>query len=342
MQASFVAAPAAICGEADCSGSGTASAPLSIEVRPSGWGGDAGFLYGAPYSLVLLVSDEVAAMHANVSLRTHAGRELYRGTFDRHACRNATAAEAGYLGGSSTSAAGSSGRACTAAAPCAGRRRLTRTSAEGNGTGRSRGTAAARRRLARRQTWWSLLQGVGELHRVREGAGAHWGGRTPVDGGGGVRCADWVVPAGTLVALQGDCNRASGPNSVRLASPMLRAELGATFELGASDFPLYLTVLSADVAMRGSHGAALHAPQMYFTFHTAEVDWGARWALWLAAPLGFVAALGCCCLCLCLCCRRGRPLPTEVVQKGVASGGCHSRVDATAGFDSFEQIELST
>ena len=79
MQASFVAAPAAICGEADCSGSGTASAPLSIEVRrsnpkpdpnpnpnpspnpnpnpnpyevrPSGWGGDAGFLYGALYSL---------------------------------------------------------------------------------------------------------------------------------------------------------------------------------------------------------------------------------------------------------------------------------------------------
>ena len=136
---------------------------------------------------------------------------------------------------------------------------------------------------------------------------------------------------------------------MRTAAPLLRAELGGTFELHASDFPLYLTVLSADVAMRGGSGgggggaaAHAHAPQMYFTFYTSEVDWRARWAVWLAAPLGFVASLGCLCLCLCLCCRRGRPLPTEVVQKGVASGGCHSRVDSTAGFDSFEQIELST
>ena len=49
-------------------------------MRASGWAGDAGFLYGAPYSLVLLVSDAVAAMHANITLRTHAGRELYHGS----------------------------------------------------------------------------------------------------------------------------------------------------------------------------------------------------------------------------------------------------------------------
>ena len=63
--------------------------------------------------------------------------------------------------------------------------------------------------------------------------------------------------------------------------------------------------------------------------------------MWVAAPLGFVAALGCCCLCLCLCCRRAR-LPAEAVQKGVASGGCRSRIDSTAGVDSFEQRQLST
>ena len=49
-------------------------------MRAAGWGGDAGFLYGAPYSLVFLVSDAVAAMHANITLRTHAGRELYNGS----------------------------------------------------------------------------------------------------------------------------------------------------------------------------------------------------------------------------------------------------------------------
>ena len=63
--------------------------------------------------------------------------------------------------------------------------------------------------------------------------------------------------------------------------------------------------------------------------------------MWLAAPLGFVAALGCCYLCLCLCCRRAR-LPAEAVQKGVASGGCRSRIDSTAGVDSFEQMQLFT
>ena len=103
--------------------------------------------------------------------------------------------------------------------------------------------------------------------------------------------------------------------------------------------------------MRSAHFAAFHTQATGLTGlqRKAEGVWF-RSAVAAGAdadhvpPLGFVAALGCLCLCLCLCCRRGRrPLPNELdVRKGVASGGCHSRVDSTAGFDSFEQIELST
>ena len=45
-------------------------------------------------------------------------------------------------------------------------------------------------------------------------------------------------------------------------------------------------MLFADVAMRGSgSGGGAHAPQMYFTFYTAEVDWGANPNLTLTLAL---------------------------------------------------------
>ena len=70
------------------------------------------------------------------------------------------------------------------------------------------------------------------------------------EGGGLVRCAEAVVPAGTLVALQGGCDQPSG--LTRLARQMLRAELGESFVLQRQDFPLYLTLLDADASDRGA------------------------------------------------------------------------------------------
>ena len=302
-QASFVSAPAEICGELGCAAAGTEANPLSIEIRRGGWGGDAGFLIGAEYHLVLLLTDDVAQMHANVTLRTSAGRLLYRGAFDRHACRNSSAASVERRRRLSSR---------TPPPPGAG---------SGPGAGSADVSAAAaatpdqplprsrrgRSLLARRQTWWTTLTGqTPDGERVREGDGARWAGRRPVDAGDEVLCADEVVPAETLVALQGDCNAESYP-AHRTAGALLRAELGAPFALEASDFPLFLTVLGTELAFRGTNADGLqvpYAPAMFFTFYTPLLDTTARWTMWLGPPLGFLTLVCCCCCCLCCCCRQ--------------------------------------
>ena len=86
-QADFVSAPATICGETACSDAGTTPRATPIEIRRDGFDGDAGFFVGAKYRLVLYAAADT--LDASVTLRTSSGSQLYRGAFNRSACREA-------------------------------------------------------------------------------------------------------------------------------------------------------------------------------------------------------------------------------------------------------------
>ena len=116
--------------------------------------------------------------------------------------------------------------------------------------------------------------------RTREGEGARWGGVVPTRDDDGALCAEEVVGSGTRVYLQA----LSGPREAKVISPLLRAELGATFTLRHADLPLSLTIDAADAVMHGSEGVhtlsslepSTDAPELYATLYTEHLDMRSR------------------------------------------------------------------
>ena len=333
-QADFVSAPATICGETTCSDAGTTPRAIPIEIRRDGFDGDAGFFLGAKYRLVLYAAADT--LDASVTLRTSSGTQIYRGTFNRSACREAEdGARMRRLGGDGgpgdedeeeddeddeddvfgAAAAEMAGAAGRLLAEVVGEERAS-GAAESLGRGMRRGAQGmrrgvreARRRLAivRRETWWVDMINRNTTHlRRREGEAARWNGRDWVRPKQGVRCAADVVPRNTIVALQGGCDSPSGEH--RLERSMLRAEIGPWFTVDGADFPLYLTVLGVNSSDRGPqddssgdvHGAE-PLPQLYFSFYTEELNMSQRLGMWVGVPLGFIL-FSCCCFCMCCFC----------------------------------------
>ena len=124
------------------------------------------------------------------------------------------------------------------------------------------------------------------------------------------------------------------------------------FVLEASDFPLQLTVRELRASLRGAEaqraadGDAAARPAAYVTFHTEEIDWAARYWLWVGVPVGWVSLICCCCCCLCFCCdaddeeggRRAKPpefmnAVNEGAEDGLEldEGWRRRRVDPDAG-----------
>ena len=310
-QVNYVSAPAEICGEMQCAAAGSAPRAATVEIGTDGFDGDSGFYFGARYRLVLFAAAD--ALHASVALRTTSGKQLWRGTFNRSACR---APERRRLHAAAAAGEEDEDEAAAAAAAAAAVEQDGEGKVEGEGAGLEgsllRGLArrARRRLLVRRDNWWVQMT-VRNMtgFRRREGPEARWNGASvrtlaAAEGSGGlVRCAEEVVPAGTLVALQGGCDQPSG--LTRLARQMLRAELGESFVLQRQDFPLYLTLLDADASDRGEQTSP---PELYFSLYTEELNVARRLGLWLGVPLAFLLlSCCCCCCCCCLCGKSKRP-----------------------------------
>ena len=301
-QADWVAAPAPICGETQCSAGSNAPQPISFEVRADGFDGEAGFYFGAEYRLVLFAAAD--AMHLSGSLRTQGGTQLWRGSFERSMCRTPGAQRRRAQEEPADSAAGGEQVVVAEA----------ESQAE-EGLGR----LARRRLLVRRDSWWiQLLDHNMTGYRRREGPPARWNGVEPrrivkaSEAGGPVQCAEEVVRANTLVAVQGGCDATSGLQ--RLPRPMLRAELGPKFVLQQNDFPLYLTVIAANASDRGEPD---DPPQLYFSFYTEELDVGQRFGMWVGVPLSFLLLSCCLCCCCCLCCSPAKPNEEELSDKSL-------------------------
>ena len=301
-----------------CAAAGSAPRAAAVEIGTDGFDGDSGFYFGARYRLVLFAAAD--ALHASVALRTASGKQLWRGTFNRSACR---APERRRL-----HAAAAAGEEHEDEAAAAGEEHENEAEQEGEGEGygaelegllpRRLARRARRRLLVRRDNWWVQMTARNMTgFRTREGPEARWNGATvrtlaaAETSGGPVRCAEEVVPAGTLVALQGGCDQPSG--LTRLARQMLRAELGNSFVLQRQDFPLYLTLLDANASDRGEQTSR---PELYFSLYTEELNVPRRLGLWLGVPLAFLlVTCCCCCFCCCLCGKSKRP--TDKAEEGV-------------------------
>ena len=186
----------------------------------------------------------------------------------------------------STDGCGEGGRhRCARRARC--RRRRRRAAASAAAAAVVAGAAAPpRRRRRRRRRAAAEAQG---------GRGGAVGRRPPLRPSADVACAAGVVAAGVRVAVQSEC--AGDAPTVTTPAPTLRAELGAPFMLSLEHFPLELHVTHA----RAAAGAAAPPPLLAFAFHTTEVRWASRWALWVGAPLAFLFLACCCCLCVGCC-----------------------------------------
>ena len=77
-------------------------------------------------------------------------------------------------------------------------------------------------------------------------------------------------------AIEGGCGAVPSVAGYALPNDMLRAELGVPFTLSADDFPLVLTVPSANASGRGADAATTAKPAVYFSFWTDELDLPAR------------------------------------------------------------------
>ena len=327
-----------------CAAAGSAPRAAAVEIRTDGFDGDSGFYFGARYGLVLFAAAD--ALHASVALRTASGKQLWRGTFNRSAC---SAPERRRL--HAAAAAGEEDEDEAAAAAAA-------VEQEGKGGGEGdgaeleglllRGLArrARRRLLVRRDNWWVQMTARNMTgFRKREGSEARWNGATvrtlaaAEAGGGPVRCAEEVVPAGTLVALQGGCDQPSGPT--RLTRQMLRAELGDSFVLRRQDFPLHLTLLDANASDRGEQTSP---PELYFSLYTEELNVPRRIGLWLGVPLAFLlVTCCCCCCCCCLCGKSKRPADnTEGADNQLADESRLLDISAISGDDISDQPPKST
>jgi hypothetical protein len=317
---SYVSAPAEICGEMQCAAAGSAPRAAAVEIGTDGFDGDSGFYFGARYGLVLFAAAD--ALHASVALRTASGKQLWRGTFNRSACRAPESRRR--LHAAAAAGEEDEDEATVAAVEQEGVGEGEEDGAELEGLLLRRLAQRARRRLlVRRDNWWVQMT-VRNMtgFRMREGPEARWNGATvrtlaPAEASGGlVRCAEEVVPAGTLVALQGGCDQPSG--LTRLARQMLRAELGDSFVLQRQDLPLHLTLLDANASDRGEQTSP---PELYFSLYTEELNVPRRLGLWLGVPLAFLLVTCCCCCCCCLLCGASKQSTDE------AEGGEHQLVD---------------
>jgi len=254
------------CGGECVAGGGATSAPLVLPVHSSGWAGDAGFEDGAEYTLVLFA----AADEAEVDVQLHAAGGsflLAAATFSTDGC----------------------GASDATAAPA------VRAAADDG--------AEPPRPQRRPPSWLARLlrhrggddDDAAPPTRLKEGEVARWDGATPLRPSADVACAAGVVAAGVRVAVQSEC--AGDAPTVTTPAPTLRAELGAPFVLSLEHFPLELHVTHA----RAAAGAAAPPPLLAFAFHTTEVRWASRWALWVGAPLAFLFLACCCCLCVGCC-----------------------------------------
>ena len=322
VQHDYVAASAEPTCEATCPADGASAAPINLAINRIGWGGDAGFKLGAPYKLVLFAYGH--HVRTRMVLTTASGRELYRGEFARDRCLGIDPPPPSppppMPPTTPPSPAGATAR----------RRRLEQREddadsalsfdnwealsdvddalGDDDGLGGFLSTLHSRGRhlVSRRGNWLDdvLQRDSGASLRPKEGAAARWRGQAPTSVGGSYECADNVALRGNVVFQQGGCHAPNG--NVTLPYSMMRAELGSPFTLEANDFPLRLLVLSANASLRGEEAwdaasRPADAPKIYATFYTEELDYSARYLMWVGVPVTWLLLSCCCCCACCLC-----------------------------------------
>ena len=181
-------------------------------------------------------------------------------------------------------------------------------------------TRARARRTLSAGSWLKGFSGPDNIERARDGDASRWAGSLPSQDSDGNFCAASVVASGTRVRLASTCSGTTS-NYALLKTPALRVETGDSFVVNEDDFPLHITLVSANASLRGDSPPTPNASlisstataSLFFSFYTEQVDWASRRAIWYGLPLGFF--FGSCCLCICLVCAVCRGIEREVQRR---------------------------